>query len=373
MSYPHTPISRRAVLSLPLLAALPRPAHAEITVVDVLGRTHTLGRPAERVVVGFYADEYSAIAGPGGWDRVVGFSKRQWAVNRTGIWAKYVAAVPRLAGLPDVGAWEDQSFSGEKVLSLAPDLLIVPAWALAAHAAQIAPVEAAGIPILAVDYNAQSPDKHVASTLAIGAAIGADRRAHELASLYRAKLEDIQARVRRAGRKPKVYVESGMGGPDVVGNTYKNTMWGRMLDLVGADNIANDAVPAATGFLPMAAEKVLAAGPDFIFMTGSSWDRQPNAVRLGYEVSIEEMRASLRPYLARAGWDSLPAVRTGQVHAIENTLTRSLMDWIAMQYIAKQLYPAELADVDPVESLRAYHERYLPIAFSGTWMGKLTP
>ena len=42
-------------------------------------------------------------------------------------------------------------------------------------------IEAAGIPIVVVDYNAQTLEKHVASTLAIGKVMGAEARAQRLA------------------------------------------------------------------------------------------------------------------------------------------------------------------------------------------------
>lgn len=361
----------RGVLGLALLAVRPeRASAADRQIVDVLGRTISMTRPAERVVVAFYADEFGAIAGPGGWDRVAGLSKRQWAVNRTRIWDKYKAAVPRLDRIEDVGADEDKSFSVEKVLSLRPDLLIVPAWFLNERGQLLDPVHAAGIPVVAVDYNSQDPARHVSSTIAIGMAIGAEERANRLATLYRDKVAGITALAARAGRRPKVYVEIGMNGPEVFGNTYRNTMWGKMVDLIGAENIANGAIPA--GFAPMAPEQVLAARPDFVFITGSSWANQPRAVRLGYDVDPESARASLRQYLSRPGWSELPAVKAGNVFTIEHTLTRSLMDWISMQYIAKQLYPEQFADVDPEQSLRDYHAEFLPVAYSGTWMTRLT-
>jgi ABC-type Fe3+-hydroxamate transport system substrate-binding protein len=253
---------------------------------------------------------------------------------------------------------------------LRPDLLIVPSWYVNERGQLLAPLQAAGVPVVAVDYNSQDPERHVSSTLAIGAAIGMEERARRLATLYRDKITEITALAAKAGRRPKVYIEIGMNGPDVFGNTYRNTMWGRMIDLIGAENIANSAIPS--GFAPMAAEQVLAARPDFIFITGSSWANQPRAVRLGYDVDLAAARASLAQYLSRAGWSELPAVKSGNVFTIEHTLTRSLMDWISLQYIAKQLYPEFFANTDPEQALRDYHAEFLPVAYSGTWMARLS-
>jgi ABC-type Fe3+-hydroxamate transport system substrate-binding protein len=368
MSSSPTALTRRAALALPLIAALPRSAQAAIVITDAL----ELAKPAERVVIAFYLEEFTAIGGKEGWDRVVGFRKHQWVVNRAKTYERFVAAIPRLDALPDVGLGENEVFVPEKVLALKPDLLIVPPWAMSGSDAQIGAIEAAGVPVLVADYNAQNLDKHVASTIAIGQAIGAEPRARELATLYADKVADIRRRAGLSkGPKPKVYIEIGWLGPNEFGSTYKNTMWGRMLDLIGADNIANEAMAQAAGFVPIAPEKVLAAAPEHIFITGSSWANRPSAVRLGYDVDLETARSTLRPYLARPGWDALPAVRAGNVYTVEHSLVRSLTDWISLQFIAKQLYPDQFADVDPVASLREFHERFLPVPFAGTWMGRL--
>lgn len=69
-------MTRRSALGRPLLAAVPAPARAAIEVLDAAGRRISLPQPAERNVVGFYADELAAIAGTSGWQRVAGLSKR---------------------------------------------------------------------------------------------------------------------------------------------------------------------------------------------------------------------------------------------------------------------------------------------------------
>ena len=82
-----------------------------------------------------------------------------------------------------------------------------------------------------VDYNAQSLDKHIASTLALGKATGNEDRAQVCfwPTSTRSSFGDIQRRVEGKPR-PKVYVELGYGGPGVIGNTYNNAMWGRMVE-----------------------------------------------------------------------------------------------------------------------------------------------
>ena len=255
------------------------------------------------------------------------------------------------------------------MLSLKPDLLITLALDYNGLKTAMTQIEAAGVPILCVDYNAQVLDKTVASTLALGRATDNLERAQTLAELYRTRVADIARRLAGAPT-PRAYVELGQGGADVVGNTYNGVMWGRMVELAGGANIANGRIP--TGFHPMSPENVLAAAPDFIFITASSWAGSPNAVRAGYDVGVETTRRTLAPYADRPGWSGLPAIRSGDLYAIETGLARSLWDWVASEYFAKQMHPDAFADVDPVTDLRRYHEQFLPVTFEGTWMARLT-
>ncbi len=371
------PLTRRSALALGLAAPLAggiadaRAQAAPLVITDALGRRITLKAPAERIVLGFNYEEYTAIAGPAGWDRVVGFGRTMWTDWRPSSFRRYLVPIPRLANLPDVGTTDDNSFSLEKVLALRPDLVILAEWSFQSLGDQVRQLEALGIPVLVIDYNAEIPARHVASTLAMGQATGNEDRASRLASLYTDKLADIQRRASQSGVHPKVYVELGQGGAGVVGNTYWQSMWGRLLDLVGADNIAAGHIAKAWG--PLSPEFVLAANPDAIFIAGSSWLNQPNAVLTGYDTSVDVTRARLAPYAQRPGWPGLTAIRQGQLHAIEHGLCRALFDYTAMYYIAKQIYPAQFADIDPVDELRRYHEAYLPVTFEGTWMARLTP
>jgi len=361
---------RRALLAATLALSAAGRVRAQGPLVDAIGRPVALRGLAERIVLGFNFEEFTAIAGPAGWARVVGYARSQWSVNRAVAFPRYAAAIPALASLPDTGNNEAGTFSAETILSLRPDLMILPEIWLAPLAEPIARIAAAGVPVMVVDYNAQIPERHVASTLAIGAATGAMGRAEDLAWRYTARLADIQRRVSSNGVSPKVYVELGQGGAAAVGNTYWKAMWGRMLDLIGAKNIAAGHI--AGGWGVMSPEFVLAANPDAIFIAGSSWQNRPNAVLTGYGVDEATTRARLAPYARRPGWDGLQAIRAGELHAIEHGLSRSLLDYIAMQYLAKQIYPAAFADIDPVAELRGFHANDLPVAFDGTWMTRLT-
>jgi ABC-type Fe3+-hydroxamate transport system substrate-binding protein len=345
---------------------------ATIEVTDALGRKVKVNSPVQRVVINFNYEEFTAVAGKEGWAKVVGMSRTPWEGWRPAIFKRYTAVIPNLQAMPDVGHSDEGSFSAEKIIALKPDVLFIAEWTFNALKTARDQIEAAGIPIVVIDYNAQVLERHLASTRAIGKVMGTDARAEELATLYDREYKNILARIAKAGgQRKRVYVELGQAGPDTVGNSYSGTMWGKIITVLGAENLADGKLPGPWG--PLNAETVIAADPDLIFIAGSSWVNRPLAVKTGYDATTDTTRKSLEPYAQRAGWAGLKAVRNGEVHAIEHGLCRTLFDFVPMQYMAKRLYPDAFRDVDPDASFRAYHAKYLPVAYSGVWMLPLKP
>ena len=346
---------------------------ATVEVTDALGRKVKITTPVHRVVLNFNFEEFTAVTGKEGWTKVVGISRAPWEGWRPAIFSRYAAVLPNLQAMPDIGNSDDGTFSAEKVIALKPDVLFVAEWTYKSLQTARDQSEAAGIPIVVIDYNAQMLERHISSTLAIGKVMGTEQRSQELASLYEREYKSVLARIAKAGgaSNKKVYVELGQAGPETIGNSYSGTMWGKLFTTLGAVNIADGKLTGPWG--PLNAEAVIAENPDLIFIAGSSWVNKPKAVKTGYDATPEITRKSLDTYAQRAGWSGMKAIKNGEMHAIEHGLCRTLFDFVAMQYIAKRLYPDAFKDVDPDASFRAYHAKYLPVAYSGTWMLPLKP
>ena len=346
---------------------------ATVEVTDALGRKVKITTPVHRVVLNFNFEEFTAVTGKEGWTKVVGISRAPWEGWRPAIFSRYAAVLPNLQAMPDIGNSDDGTFSAEKVIALKPDVLFVAEWTYKSLQTARDQIEAAGIPIVVIDYNAQMLERHISSTLAIGKVMGTEQRSQELASLYEREYKSVLARIAKAGgaSNKKVYVELGQAGPETIGNSYSGTMWGKLFTTLGAVNIADGKLTGPWG--PLNAEAVIAENPDLIFIAGSSWVNKPKAVKTGYDATPEITRKSLDTYAQRAGWSGMKAIKNGEMHAIEHGLCRTLFDFVAMQYIAKRLYPDAFKDVDPDASFRAYHAKYMPVAYSGTWMLPLKP
>jgi iron complex transport system substrate-binding protein len=164
------------------------------------------------------------------------------------------------------------------------------------------------------------------------------------------------------------YAELAETGPDTIGFTDVNRLWGGMAQQLGVRNIARD-IPDYGGPLP--GDVLFSEDPDFIFFAGSSWPSHAKGVRTGFEVGAEDTRSTLAAYAARPGYETLKTVKAGNVHAIEHNLAWSLRDVYAMQYMAKQFYPDQFAEIDPVSGLADFRASFLPVPFSGTWFASL--
>lgn len=359
-------IKKLFISTLAALQTMAASAFADITVTDVKGRTVTVTKVPERVVLGFYYEDYLAIAGPGALDKVVALSLSTWKDWRPNQFALYEKALPKLSSIPDVGNTEDNTFSIEKVIAAKPDLLILAAWSYDALGEGIKQIEAAGIPIVVLDYNAQTVEKHVASTLALGKLMGTEDRAKALAKNYQDAIIDIDTRIKAAGpTAKKVYVELAQKGPAEVGNSYGNSMWGALIGSLGGANIAKGQIG---NWGPLSPEYVLAQKPDLIFLAGSEWLNKPQSVAVGFGADPAVTRERMKAYMQRPGWSELPAVKNGDVFAIYHGGARTLSDYVYAQFIAKQLYPTAFKDVDPAKNIADYYAKWLPIKADGVFV-----
>jgi len=354
-----------AALCAAMTGVVSLPAEAK-TVTDVLGRQVEVPDNPQRVLLGFYFEDFYAIVGDNAYDRVVGISRGRWHDWRNSQWKAYAKVAPKIEDFVDIGMTSNAEMNLESALAARPDVAILAAAQYKALGETAEKLEAAGVPIVTVDFNAQTVPTHVASALTIGAVMGTEERAKKLADEYQAAVADVQARIAKAGgEKKRVYVELGNKGAGEYSVSYAKQMWGGVIDLAGGANIADGAIE---GRAPLNPEHVLASNPQVVLIAGSYWTRTEGSVVMGFGVDTEKTKAGLRPYTGRAGWSELDAVKNGQVYAVYHGGARTLYDYALLQYIAKALYPEAFADVDPQATLERFYETYLPIRAEGSFM-----
>ncbi|WP_146043731.1 ABC transporter substrate-binding protein [Clostridium sp. chh4-2] len=348
-------------------------ASGEINVTDLCGREVTLEKPAERVVLTFNFEEYFAVTGEEGISKIVGWSRKYWEGRRQSSWDVFTEKFPELKDIPDVGYVPKNTFNVETVISLKPDLVLMAKNDYESVQTDLERLNAAGIPVIFVDYHLQTMDNHTNSTLLIGKVMGKEQQAQALVDFYKEQTDIVTERMKKAGadlEKPKVYVEfSEAAGPGTFGASYGKQMWGALIDQCGGDNITRDLVEGASA--PVMPEQVLAANPDIIIFAGNQFADSDVNVGLGYTSDKETAARNLKSYGDRPGWSEINAVKNGQMYALYHDLSRHIFDFAGLQYFAKTIHPELFEDLDPDKNLKEFHDKFYPVEYKGTWFVSL--
>ncbi|WP_421850572.1 ABC transporter substrate-binding protein [Marinomonas sp.] len=337
---------------------------------DVLGRKVEVDLPAQRVILGFYAEDYMAIGTEKSFDKVVGLSRDTWEGWRPASWHLYTNYRPSLKDIPDVGEVEAQTFSVEKVISLKPSVIVLAAWQYQGLGMDAKYLESTGIPIVVVDYNAQTLERHIKSTQIIGQLTGQEKRAEKIADEYKQTIETTLQRIEAAKLpKPRTYVEFGNKGPSEYSFTYGKNMWGAVITMMDGENIA---APFVEWWGPMNPEQVLASKPEVVFLAGTESGAKGDAVVMGQGIDRALAESRLAGYTKRPGWAQMPAVKNNRVYGIYQGASRTILDASMVQFIAKSLYPSLFEDVNPEQEYLDFYQKYLPVTPTGTFTAQLT-
>lgn len=343
-----------------------------IEITDVTGRTVTLKKPAERVVL-----QWSGAGGPFftisalmGKDtpKVIAGMDTSLQDYRADMWKHFTAEMPELAKIPVVGTIGDKTFNVEQVISLNPDVIFMPLFFKDQYEADYKPkIDAAGIPTIYIDYHAEKLENHQKSIEAIGKALGKEERAAEVSKFYTDHLTKVMDRISKINKpKPTVYIETGNEGPEGLGFAYSDKVaWGALATQVGGDLITKDVVKSAG---PVNPEFILERNPDIIMIIGSYWPKKPTSMRLGFDTNEAKSQELLKAFTTeRQGWSELKAVKGKKVYSTHHGLPREVYDVAVFEYLAKTFYPEEFADVDPEGTLKEFYEKFLPFSYGGVW------
>ena len=343
-----------------------------IEITDVTGRTVTLKKPAERVVL-----QWSGAGGPFftisalmGKDtpKVIAGMDTSLQDYRADMWKLFTTEMPELAKIPVVGTIGDKTFNAEQVVALNPDVIFIPVDLKDQYESDAkAKMDAAGIQTIYIDYHAEKLESHQKSIEAIGKALGKEERAAEISKFYTDRVTRVLDRVSKINKpKPTVYLEVGMNGPEEFGNSFSsNYSWGALATMAGADVITKDVIKKTS---PINPEFILEKNPDIIMIMGSYWPKKPTSMRLGFEATEASSQELLKAFTTeRQGWSELKAVENKQVYSAHHGLPREVFDAAVFEYLAKTFYPEEFADVDPEATLKEFYDKFLPFSYSGIW------
>lgn len=240
------------------------------TLTDALGRTVTVPRPPQRLVVVFPSNVELAWA--------LGLADRVAAIGGRVRWPEEARLKPSIGGA--------LGYSPEAVAAHQPDLIVI----TPSHQSALGLVDAfdrLGVPVLVLAH----PDlpSVLRNINLLGYATGTDSAAQALCAAMQTRLRDVAASV--ACHPPRtVYLETAAAARGVYQTVGQGHYAHDALAWAGGRNVFGD----LTGAQQVSAEAIFARDPDVII----SLQQSPKAPALIAE---------------RPGWQSLSAVRAGRV------------------------------------------------------------
>jgi iron complex transport system substrate-binding protein len=352
------------LVSVSLVVAEAGTDKKEITITDLADRTVTVKVPVDKVVLtasrGIH--EVAAIEGDNFLKKIVGWGT-ELQVNEGDTYEKIKKIHPEVEAIPDIGDVHAGTLNTEKVISLKPDVVIIPFSSYEQFTKDIDTLQKSGIPVVVTDFWSKPLENPSKSMKIMGQLYGKEDRANEIAAYFDKKVSDIKNAVsQNKGTRPDVYLEIGSKGPDEYGSTYGDQGWGAIVREAGGNNVALGAGNGST--YAISPEFLLSKNPDRIIISGSKWEN-PQSLRLGYSADPSSSLEQLKKFTTRKGWNGIKAVQNNDVFGVWHAYCQRIYNFAAFEAFAKWFYPDMFPEFNPEKDIIEFHEKYMPWDYSG--------
>ena len=364
-----------ALVALTILAAIlpPTGADAQVRLTDIAGRTVTLQEPADRIVVGSSMNlEALALAHPDPVSLIAGWS------GLTAVMDEAQASAlrrlhPEIDAIPVVGRMSLDTMSFETIVALEPDAVLLNLYDIggATDAAAASPMvqrfEAAGIPVVVVDFFVDPLANSTSSLRILGRMLGSEDHVAGFLDFYESRMAAIAAGLAGASAaldRPDVFMHAHAAGPDCCYSPGQGALDG-FIHAAGGHNIGADLLATPTGQLSL--EYVLSRDPDVYIATGGYARGSQSGFTLGRNVEGAAALAGFERLLQRPELAALSAVEKGRAHGIWHDFTHSPLHLVAIEVMARWFHPELFPDLDPQATLVEINTRFLAIPLVGTF------
>lgn len=274
------------------------------TMTDREGNEFTLPKKVEKIISTAPSNTETLVA--------LGLSDKLVAID------KYSADVEGVN--TDIPQIDFRNPDVETIISLEPDLIIASGHNKVGDEDPFQLVKEAGIPVVYIP-SSYSIDGIYGDIEFIAEVTKTEKQGKEIVENMKKEVEEIRAIGEKITDKKKVYFEIG-SNPSLY-SFGKDTFLNEMIQIIGAENIfANE-----DSWISPTPEAVISANPDVILT---------NVPDVNGVTAIDEIKS-------REGWDSVTAVKEGQIYSIDkNSSSRPSQKIIkALKEMAKAVYPDE--------------------------------
>jgi iron complex transport system substrate-binding protein len=355
-------------------------AQAEpIQVTDVTGRSVTLPQAAERIVLAQARHlPVLALLHPDPVSILVGWSD-EFRTSFSNDYQDYLKVFPAIADVAVIGRHTADTFSLEKTLALRPDLVVLTssfAGIMPGQDPDTSPLirnfQAAGVPVIVVDFFVNPLENTVPSLRALSSAIGRQEQGEALIQFYQERMQRIADRIATLDEtsKPPVLVHAHAGTTDCCNSPGTGT-FNDMISYAGGHNIGSDAIKNATGRLSL--EYISSRNPSVYVATGTgAKQRMGSGLTIGSGATLADAQASLQRVINANRLNGLSAARTGNAHGIWHAFNDSPLHVIFIEALASWIHPELFHDVSPQASLNEVNARFLTVPMKGVYMVDLS-
>ncbi|WP_425406669.1 ABC transporter substrate-binding protein [Hwanghaeella sp.] len=354
---------------------VPQPAWAQVqAIVDIEGRRVDINLPVRRVLLGEgrLLHLVAAVVGENPLDHVAAWRDDLIEADPAS-YRQYLEVFPDLENLPRFSGQEDSLLDPESAIALDADavLLNVDARPAMEDAGLEEKLAAVGIPLLYIDFR-HDPARNTEPTIRLlGRLFDQEKRAAEIVAFRKREIDRVTKTVdAHDPERPRVFIERVGGYTDDCCLSFGDGNFGKFVELAGGENIAKSAIPSTFG--QVNPELVIAADPAHVVVTSAEWEAYVPGGRwipLGPDADINKARNKLEWYLTRPAYTGTRAGRERKFHGIWHQFYNSPFDFIAIQRLAKWFHPTLFTDLDPDETFRNFHDRFLPVSYrSGYWV-----
>ncbi len=290
----------------------------------------------------------------------------------------YVEKFPEIPTITHLGNLYKGDISIEKIIELNPDILILNLYSLAnaKEIGLIKKLEKVGIKTVFVNFRESATQQHtVPSMLLLGQIFQKQNEASKFLNFYFSQMQKVTSVVNelKENEKPLVFLEysANMRREKVKEHITSGPVYmGHFIKIAGGKNYGSKLL----GSHKISTEKLFAIDPDVIIGTGANWSHwisDTGAVLLGYKATKKDSQERLQAIASRTGWKTLKAVKNKRLYNIWHHFTNSPHHFIAIQQIAKWLHPDKFADLNPEKTFKEFHDKFLPIDYSGIFWTSL--
>ena len=305
----------------------------EITIVDSAGRTVTVKKPVERIII-VNRNVLETLRSVKATDKIVGVTR---SVTTDKIF------FPEFSEFPSVGTQKTPDL--EPILELQPDVVFLYATQWTTQLEEIQSILHDADPcIAAVAFDCYKPAWYIDEVRKLGYILDKREEAEEFIDFYQGCKSPIKETVGGMSEedKSRVCILRKFYTTNGVLSTQH-----QMVVAAGGDNIFSD-ISGSSAVVD--AEEVIKRDPEFII-----WIRRwAGGYLLDVEdtAELEELRENVmnRPELQK-----VTAVEQGNVYVVTNDVYRGARDFVGIGYMAKWFYPKLFKDLDP----KATHQEYL--------------